>query len=39
MCKYNIKSVFPDDMDFEDIRNIICKKIARIIIADEKEFY
>lgn len=37
--KYEIENIFPSSLSFERIKEIICKKIARIIILEEKIYY
>lgn len=34
-CKYEIENVFPTTLSFEEIKEIICKKIARLMIYQE----
>ena len=34
-CKYEIKNIFPDSVSDNDIKNEICRKIARIIVIEE----
>lgn len=34
-CKYEIENIFPSLLSFEEIKEIICKKIARLIIFEE----
>ena len=35
-CKYEVKSIFPNSLSCEDLKKELCKKIARIIIVNEK---
>ena len=35
-CKYEVKSIFPNSLSYEDLKKELCKKIARIIIVNEK---
>ena len=37
MCRYDVESIMPEDLSYEDIKNIICRKLARIIISKEDE--
>ena len=34
--KYEIEHIFPESLSFEDIKNCICKKIARLILLEEE---
>ena len=34
--KYEIEHIFSSRLSTEELKNIICKKIARIIILEEK---
>lgn len=38
-CKYEIENVFPNSLSFEEIREIICRKIAKVIIIEENKIY
>ena len=38
MCNFEIETIYPDDLSFEEIKEIICKKIARIVISSIKNF-
>lgn len=38
MCKYNVESLFPENMSVDDIKKIICKKIVRVIFWNDKLF-
>jgi len=38
-CKYEIENVFPSLLSFNEIKEIICKKIARLIIVEENRYY
>ena len=37
--KYEIENIFPNSLSFEEIKKIICKKIARLIILEENNCY
>ena len=37
--KYEIENIFPKDISFEQTKDIICKKIARLIIIWENACY
>lgn len=37
--KYEIENIFPSSLSFEEIRKIICQKIARLIILEENNNY
>jgi len=34
-CNYKVISIIPDDLDFEKLKEIMCRKIARIVINKE----
>lgn len=34
-CKYEIEYIYPSKISFEEMKNIICKKIAKIIFSNE----
>lgn len=36
-CKYEIENIFPTSLSFEEIKENICKKIAKIIIMEENK--
>ena len=38
MCNFEIEYEYPNELSFEEIQDIICKKIARIVISSVKEF-
>ena len=38
-CKYLIENIFPDSLSFEEIKDSICKKIARLLIIEENKNY
>ncbi len=38
-CKYEIENIFPSSLSFDEIKEIICKKIARLIILEENNNY
>lgn len=38
-CKYEIEDIFPSSLSFEEIKEIISKKIARLIILEENNYY
>lgn len=38
-CKYDVENVFTSTLSFEQTKEIICKKIARIIIIMENVCY
>lgn len=38
-CKYEIENIFPSSLSFEEKKEIICQKIARIIILEENIYY
>lgn len=38
-CKYEIESILPSLLSFEEMKEIICKKIARLIILEENNYY
>lgn len=38
-CKYQIENIFPSSLSLEKIKEIICEKIARIIIIEENSYY
>lgn len=38
-CKYEIENIFPSSLSFEEIKEIICKKIARLIVLEENNCY
>lgn len=38
-CKYEIENVFPSSLSFEEIKKIVCKKIARLITFEESIYY
>lgn len=38
-CKYEIESILPSSLSFEEMKEIICKKIARLIILEENNYY
>lgn len=38
-CKYEIENIFPSSLSFEEIKEIICKKIVRLIIIEENIYY
>ena len=35
--KYEIENIFPSSLSFEEIKECICRKIARIIIIKDNE--
>ncbi len=35
-CKYEINYTFPKSLSVEEIKEIVCKKIAKLMILDEK---
>lgn len=37
-CKYEVEYIFPTSLSFEEIKDCICKKIAKIIILEERKF-
>lgn len=37
--KYEIENIFPNSLSFEEIKEIICLKIARLIILEENNCY
>lgn len=38
-CKYEIESILPSSLSFENMKEIICQKIVRIIILEENNYY
>lgn len=38
-CKYEIENIFPSSLSFEEIKEMVCKKIARLIIVEENNYY
>lgn len=38
-CNYEIKNIFHNSLSYEEMKYIICEKIARLIILEEKEIY
>ena len=38
MYNFEIESIYPEDVSFKEFKNIICKKIARIIISSINNF-
>ena len=38
-CKYEIENIFPSLLSFDEIKEIVCKKIARLIILEENIQY
>lgn len=38
-CKYEIESILPSSLSFEEIKDIVCQKIARLIILEENNYY
>lgn len=36
-CKYEIENIFPSTLSFKEIKEIICKKIAKLIIYEESQ--
>lgn len=38
-CKYEIENISHSSLSFEEIKEIICQKIARIIIIEENNYY
>lgn len=36
-CNYEIEFILSDKLSFDTIQELICKKIARLIILDEKK--
>ena len=36
-CKYEVEHIWKSNLSFEEIKYIICEKIARLIISDEKK--
>lgn len=37
--KYEVENIFPSLISFEEIKDIICQKIARLIILEENNYY
>lgn len=37
--KYEVENIFPSSLSFKEIKEIICKKIARLIILEENNYY
>lgn len=35
-CEYEIEHIFHNSLSFEEMKEIICEKIARLIILEEK---
>lgn len=38
-CKYEIENILPSSLSIDGIKDIICKKIARLIIFEENNDY
>ena len=38
-CKYEIENIFPNSLSVEEIKEIVCKKIVRLIILKENNYY
>ena len=38
-CKYEIENIFPSLLSFDEIKEIVCKKIVRLIIIEENNYY
>lgn len=36
-CNYKVESIMPENIDIEKIKNIICYKIASLIIYQEEK--
>lgn len=35
--KYEVENIFPEELSFEQIQEIICKKLSKIIVMMENE--
>lgn len=35
-CKYEVEHIWKNNLSFEEMKEIICEKIARLIILEEK---
>mgnify|MGYP001133206078 CR=1 FL=1 len=38
-CKYEVENIFPTSLSFEEIRESVCEKIAKLIIIEENKIY
>ena len=38
-CQYEVEYIFHHSLSFEEIKEIMCKKIARLIILEEDKIH
>ena len=38
-CKYALENIFPRSLSFEEMKDIICKNIAGLVVLEENMYY